>query len=165
MENKIWWWIDTNLHTSSVEMVLKTLASHLLNLNLNFHMYIFKITRMCCCNHWIWENILKTEKNFYGKQVYYLFCMKQIICILLLCYLLKWQIKCIDEMYFTHKVKSLSCVWLFVTPWTVAYQAPLSMGFSRQDYWSGLPFPSRAQIAFSDPPVLENFIVNKITVF
>ena len=29
----------------------------------------------------------------------------------------------------------------FVTPWTVAYQAPLSMGFSRQEYWSGLPFP------------------------
>ena len=39
-------------------------------------------------------------------------------------------------------VKSLSRVWLFVTPWTVAYQAPLSMGFSRQEYWSGLPFPS-----------------------
>ena len=44
------------------------------------------------------------------------------------------------------KVKSLSRVWLFATPWTVAYQAPLSMGFSRQgyrqEYWSGLPFPS-----------------------
>ena len=40
------------------------------------------------------------------------------------------------------KVKSLSRVRLFVTPWTVAYQAPLSMGFSRQEYWSGLPFPS-----------------------
>ena len=40
------------------------------------------------------------------------------------------------------KVKSLSTVWLFVTPWTIAYQAPPSMGFSRQEYWSGLPFPS-----------------------
>ena len=40
------------------------------------------------------------------------------------------------------KVKSLSCVRLFVTPWTVAYQAPPSVGFSRQEYWSGLPFPS-----------------------
>ena len=40
------------------------------------------------------------------------------------------------------KVKSLSHVRLFVTPWTVTYQAPLSMGFSRQEYWSGLPFPS-----------------------
>ena len=36
------------------------------------------------------------------------------------------------------KLKSLSCVWLFTTPWTAAYQAPLSMGFSRQEYWSGL---------------------------
>ena len=40
------------------------------------------------------------------------------------------------------KVKSLSHVRLFVTPWTVAYQAPPSMGFSRQEYWSGLPFPT-----------------------
>ena len=40
------------------------------------------------------------------------------------------------------KVKSLSRVQLFVTPCTVAYQATLSMGFSRQWYWSGLPFPS-----------------------
>ena len=39
----------------------------------------------------------------------------------------------------------LSCfshVQLFVTPWTIAHQAPLSMGFSRQEYWSQLPFPS-----------------------
>ena len=40
------------------------------------------------------------------------------------------------------KVKSLRRVWLFVTLWTVAHQAPPSMGFSRQEYWSGLPFPS-----------------------
>ena len=40
------------------------------------------------------------------------------------------------------KVKSLIRVQLFATPWTVAYHAPLSMGFSRQEYWSGLPFPS-----------------------
>ena len=40
------------------------------------------------------------------------------------------------------KVKLLSRVWLFATPWTVAYQAPPSMGFSRQECWSGLPFPS-----------------------
>ena len=46
------------------------------------------------------------------------------------------------QFFFKVKVKSLSCVWLFSTPWTVAYQAPLSMGFSRQEYWSGLPFPS-----------------------
>ena len=40
------------------------------------------------------------------------------------------------------KVKSLNHVQLFVTPWTVAHQAPPSMEFCRQDYWSGLPFPS-----------------------
>ena len=40
------------------------------------------------------------------------------------------------------KVKSLSCVQLFVTPRTVTYQAPPSMGFSRQEYWRGLPFLS-----------------------
>ena len=40
------------------------------------------------------------------------------------------------------KVKSLGCVWLLATPWTAAYQAPPSMGFSRQKYWSGVPLPS-----------------------
>ena len=40
------------------------------------------------------------------------------------------------------KVKLLSHVQLFATPWTVAYQALRSMGFSSQEYWSGLPFPS-----------------------
>ena len=40
------------------------------------------------------------------------------------------------------KVKSLSRVWPSATPWTAAYQAPLSMGFSRQEYWSGVPSPS-----------------------
>ena len=39
-------------------------------------------------------------------------------------------------------MKLLSCVRLFATPWTVANQAPPSMGFSRQEYWSGFPFPS-----------------------
>ena len=40
------------------------------------------------------------------------------------------------------KVKSLSRVRLLATPWTAAYQAPLSMGFTRQEYWSGVPLPS-----------------------
>ena len=53
------------------------------------------------------------------------------------------------EIFFSDKVhtkdlilKLLSHVQLFATPWTVACQAPPSMGFSRQEYWSGLPFPS-----------------------
>ena len=49
------------------------------------------------------------------------------------------------------KVKSLSRVWLFATPWTVAHQAPPSMGFSGQEYWSGLPFTSPGD--FPDPGI------------
>ena len=44
------------------------------------------------------------------------------------------------------KEKSLSCVQFFVTPWTLAYQAPPSMGFSKQECWSGLPFPSSGDL-------------------
>ena len=44
--------------------------------------------------------------------------------------------------------ESLSRVWLSVTPWTVARQAPLSVGFSRQEYWSGLPFPSPGDLFY-----------------
>ena len=44
------------------------------------------------------------------------------------------------------EVKLLSHVWLFETLWTVAYQAPPSMRFSKQEYWSGLPFPSPGEL-------------------
>ena len=46
-------------------------------------------------------------------------------------------------------VKSLSRVQLFATPWTVAYQVPPSMGFSRQEYWSGWPFPSPGDLPYT----------------
>ena len=52
------------------------------------------------------------------------------------------------------KVKSLSHVWLCATPWTAAHQAPPSMGFARQEYWSGVPLPSP-----SDPVSSGIFIV------
>ena len=60
------------------------------------------------------------------------------------------RVSCTAGRFFTNwatrekerKVKLLSLVQLFATPWTVAYKAPPSMGFSRQEYWSGLPFPS-----------------------
>ena len=55
------------------------------------------------------------------------------------------------------KVKSLSRVQFCVTPWTAAYQAPLSMGFSMQEYWSGVPLPS--------PPKMHNvFKKNKACI-
>ena len=56
-----------------------------------------------------------------------------------------WDRKNVNMHYPSRKeseVKSLSCVRLFETPWTIAHQAPPSMEFSRQEYWSGLPFPS-----------------------
>ena len=49
------------------------------------------------------------------------------------------------------KVELLSRVRLLATPWTVTHQAPRSMGFSRQEYWSGLPFPSPGDL--SDPGI------------
>ena len=58
--------------------------------------------------------------------------------------------------------QSLSRIQLFATPWTVAHQAPLSMGFSGQEYWSGLPFPPSEdlpdpgiELEFLKSPVLE----------
>ena len=47
-----------------------------------------------------------------------------------------------EGMDYPLQVKSLSRVWLFVTPWILSYQVSPSMGFPRQEYWSGLPFPS-----------------------
>ena len=70
------------------------------------------------------------------------------------------QFKSTAEFYILYskqkwsEVKSLSRVRLFATPWTVAYQASPSMGFSRQEYWSGLPFPSPGDLpdpGMSDP--------------
>ena len=48
-----------------------------------------------------------------------------------------------QEQHYTWQmhVSACSAIRLFATPWTVAHKAPLSMGFSRQEYWSGLPFP------------------------
>ena len=60
----------------------------------------------------------------------------------------------------------LSCfsrVWLFATPWTVAQQAPLSMGFSREEYWNGLPVPSPGDLPHSGiklgSPTLKAFLI------
>ena len=54
---------------------------------------------------------------------------------------------------------SLSCILLFATPWTVAPQAPLSLGFSRQEYWSGLPFhsPWMWELDYKESWVLKNW--------
>ena len=53
-------------------------------------------------------------------------------------------------------VQSLNCVRLFVAPWTVTHQAPLSMGFSRQEYWRGLQFPSPMHESESESEVTQS---------
>ena len=60
---------------------------------------------------------------------------------LLLC-LLHWQVGSLPLAPLRKPAQLLSHVQLFVTPWSLACQAPLSMGLSRQEYWSGLPFPT-----------------------
>ena len=51
------------------------------------------------------------------------------------------MVRNLPALWEEEEVKSFSCIRLFATPWTVAHQVPPSMGFSRQEYWSGLPFP------------------------
>ena len=63
------------------------------------------------------------------------------------------------------KVKSLSHVWLFATPWTAAFQAPPSMGFSRQEYWSGLPLPSSKDRLVSAYILCIHDLVNLFLIF
>ena len=62
------------------------------------------------------------------------------------------------------KVKSLSHVWLVVTPWTAAHQAPPSMGFSRRESWSGVPLPSPSALArgFFTPEPFGKLVSNYI---
>ena len=63
------------------------------------------------------------------------------------------------------------CVWLFATPWTVGRQAPLSMGFSRQEYWSGLscpppedlPDPGVETASLASPTLAGGFFINCAT--
>ena len=70
----------------------------------------------------------KLRNPLKGSQGLVCVCVCECVCV------------CVSRCVSTH-VWMLSCVWLFMTPWTLVYQAPLSMGFSRQEYCSGLPFP------------------------
>ena len=62
--------------------------------------------------------------------------------------------------FISQSVQSVSRVQLFVTPWTVAHQAPLSTGFPRQEYWSGLPLPSPGDLPDprTEPTSLESSV-------
>ena len=92
---------------------------------------------------------------------------------------LEWvAISCSNEWKWKVKVKSLSRVPLFATPWTVAYQAPPSMGFSRQEYWSAVPLPSPPRskclliswlqspsTVILDPPKIKSATVSTVSIY
>ena len=97
---------------------------------------------------WLWANVGKLSYD-----VQYIRCMKHIFYLQYLQFMtsgynsiVSWEKSVYLYVFLDNvhkaKVKSLSHVRLFATPWIVAYQAPPSVGFSRQEYWSGLPLPS-----------------------
>ena len=63
-----------------------------------------------------------------------------------------------------NKESEVTRVRLFATPWTAAYQASPSMGFSRQDYWSGLPFPSPGHLPDPSNPGLPHWRISTVIV-
>ena len=73
-----------------------------------------------------------TQEGGHWWQSQFLYCLRARTVSICSQKPVKWKVK----------VKSLSRVRLLATPWTAAYQAPLPMGFSRQEYWSGVPLPS-----------------------
>ena len=85
------------------------------------------------------------------------------------------RLDCRSSARFSNKmaivVQLLSRVRLFATPWTVARQVPLSMGFPRQEYWSGLPFPSPGNLpdpgiepsSFMSPTLAGGFFTSNAT--
>ena len=106
---------------------------------------------LLCTLKLIYESLLRDRYSFWKLPMFYLtthYALK------LISFLIPWKVK----------VKSLSRIWLFVTPWTVAYQAPPSMGFSRQEYWSGLQFPSPGDLP--DPGIKPGllFLTNVVKV-
>ena len=63
------------------------------------------------------------------------------------------------------KVKLLCCVWLLAIPWTAAYQAPLSMGFSRQEYWSGVPLPSPSSLSRTVVFIVDSDLTSECLIY
>ena len=111
----------------------------------------FRILKLCCCclyncrifvyDYWTFPSLCQSKiKQFFARrptEITHKCSMDSSLVYL-------WGVVVILPFSLIGRMlnHSLSCVQLFVTSWTVAHQAPPSMGFSRQEYWSGLPFPS-----------------------
>ena len=102
---------------------------------------------------WIFATVfLYTNFNFLQNSIFHIATSFSILChISIRNYFPKSQSAWLCVVV----IQSLSCVRLFVTPWTVARQAPLSMGFPKQEYWSGFPFPSPYALSFDDPKFIK----------
>ena len=102
---------------------------------------------------WIFATVfLYTNFNFLQNSIFHIATSFSILChISIRNYFPKSQSAWLCVVV----IQSLSCVRPFVTPWTVARQAPLSMGFPKQEYWSGFPFPSPYALSFDDPKFIK----------
>ena len=87
----------------------------------NYRTWKFILNQYCC------SSTVTAESNFIFISGHFLRWLNTIVC---------------ECVYMRVCAQSLCRAWLFTTPWTVAHQAPLSVGFSGQEQWSGLPFPS-----------------------
>ena len=109
-----------------------------------------------CFLLWIYvlSSLYKLLKYFYSLFLAF-YWISQLFFVLLFLLMVETSISLLLVITSTFKllfyewVKSLSRVRLFATPWSVAYQAPPSMGFSRQEYWSGVPLPSLISLVLS----------------
>ena len=120
----------------------------------SFYILIQCWTRMTlCCKNW------GSHLGWWGKCSAWIWIQVQILALPLTT---QGFVLAIDFVF-------SCCVWLFVNPWTVAWQAPLSMGFPRQESWNGLPFPSPGHLpnpgirplSFSDPALAGRFFSSR----
>ena len=108
-----------------------------------------KVTMVKRFMKWDWTNFFSMTENLHFDFYCAPYIKKLIMCVYIYNYTHSLT-KYISKLYMcafihTHihtRVQLFSLVWLFVTLWAIALQAPLSMGFFRQEHWSGLPFPS-----------------------
>ena len=102
-----------------------------------YYSVIKKEGNSAICDNMPWECYAKWSKS--GREWQMLYDIM---------YMWTVNTKLIDTEDMCLHAKSFSCVQLSATPWTVAHQAPLSMGFSKQEYWSGLPCPLPADLHY-----------------
>ena len=114
-------------------------ATKLTLLNNKIQQVFSILTKLCHNHHYPTQNIFTSlQRHPIAGRGHSPLSVAQLIYFLSTIDLLILPISCTVDML---TCLELSCVQLFATPWTVACQAPLSMEFSRQEYWNGLPFP------------------------